>query len=84
MPRALPVVEPSPSPPERDLALAREGWTRRFMAVGPRMEEAVLLYQQLGFEVLLEPPAAEDLREECGDCRLALDLFRVLYTRKAM
>ncbi len=64
-------------------ALDREGWERRFMAVGPRLEEAVALYERLGFAVRLEPPTAQELRVECGDCRLALELYRVLYTRRA-
>ena len=52
------------------------------MAVGPRLEEAVSLYEDLGFEVRLDKPTPDDLREECFDCRLALELFRVLYTRR--
>ncbi len=72
--RLLPVLAEA-SPPAQD-------WTRRFMAAGPRVEESVTLYQALGFEVRLEPPGDEDLREECGDCRLALQMFRVLYTRR--
>jgi hypothetical protein len=83
MPRELPIADAAPALPARERALTAEGWTRRFMAVGPRAEEAVALYRQLGFEVLLDLPTAEELREECGDCRLALDLFRVLYTRKS-
>ena len=52
------------------------------MAVGSRLDEAVALYRQLGFVVRLELPSAEDLREECSDCRLALELYRILYTRR--
>ena len=58
-------------------------WERRFMAVWPRLEEAAALYEDLGYEVRLEHPGAEDLRAECGGCRLALELFRVLYTRRS-
>ena len=57
-------------------------WERRFMTAGQRLEEAVSLYQDLGYEVRLDAPGAEDLREECSDCRLALELFRVLYVRR--
>jgi hypothetical protein len=32
--------------------------------------------------VRLETLSPEELAEECGDCRLALELFRVVYTRK--
>lgn len=59
-----------------------EGWKRRFVAGGPRLEEAEMIYRQLGFDVRLAPPAVEDLRGACGDCRLALELFRVVYTRR--
>lgn len=77
MGRPLPVVDPPASQgPEG------EGWTRRFMAAGDRLGEASRLYSQLGFEIRLERPGAEDLRVECGDCRLALEQFRIIYTRR--
>jgi len=79
MGRALPVVAASAPAPD---PLVAEGWERRFMAVGPRLEEARTLYERLGFLVRLEPPTAQDLREECGDCHAALQLYRVLYTRR--
>ena len=62
--------------------LVAGGWTRRFMAAGERAAESALLYESLGYEVHLEPPDLTDLREECGDCRLALATFKVLYTRR--
>ncbi len=78
MGRPLPVFEPlQPPGPEA------EGWTRRFMAAGDRLAESVRLYRELGFEVRLERPGPADLREECGDCRLAFDLFRIIYSRRA-
>jgi len=80
MARALPVLVPGhgevPDP------LVQEGWERRFIAVGSRLDESVALYRELGFEVRLELPAAADLREECGDCHAALQLYRILYTRR--
>jgi hypothetical protein len=66
---------------KRDAELAREGWRRRFIGGGPRLDEIVQLYESLGHQVLLEPLTVEELAEECGDCRLALQLFRVIYTR---
>jgi len=74
----LPLFEPQP-PPDPLLA---EGWERRFLAVGPRLEEARELYERLGFQVRLEPPTDADLREECGDCHEALQRYRVVYTRR--
>lgn len=79
MARPLPVLDPSgPTGP------GLEGWTRRFMAAGDRLAESVRLYEELGFEVRLEPPGPADLREECGDCHLALALFRIIYSRRAL
>jgi hypothetical protein len=80
MARPLPVLDAPPADAHAELVAA--GWTRRFMAAGSRVAESAQLYQSLGFEVRLEPPGAEDLREECGDCRLALATFKVLYTRR--
>lgn len=67
---------------ERDQALGREGWQRRFVGGPPRLNEQVELYRSLGYEVRLEHLAGEEIREECGDCILALTVFRVVYTRK--
>ncbi|MEZ4412915.1 MAG: hypothetical protein R2910_08035 [Gemmatimonadales bacterium] len=79
MGRSLPVLEPDGDAPD---PLEAEGWERRFIAVGARLDESVKLYEQLGFAVRLELPTAQDLREECGDCHAALQLYRVVYTRR--
>ncbi|MFQ5856125.1 MAG: hypothetical protein ACE5LU_10820 [Anaerolineae bacterium] len=63
--------------------LLREGWTRRFVAAPVRLKEAVELYEAIGYEVHLEPLGPEELQAECGDCRLAVALFRVIYTRRS-
>ena len=61
-----------------------EGWTRRFTAVGPRLEEAIALYSGLGFEIRLEPaePAAEEVadRTACAQC-FVMALALTIYTR---
>lgn len=62
--------------------LEADGWTRRFVAVGDRLNEAIRLYGELGFQIRLEPPGPMELRSECGECRLALEQFRVIYTRR--
>jgi hypothetical protein len=66
------------------IQLQEHGWTRRFTALGRRLNEAVELYRQLGFEILLEPT---DLDEEytsgaggCESCIVAT-LARTIYTR---
>jgi len=60
---------------------AGEGWVRRFVAAPPRLEEVVKQYEDMGFEVRLDPLPASDLAPECGGCALALAFFRVIYTR---
>jgi hypothetical protein len=79
MGKALPILEPGNDGPD---PLEAEGWERRFIAVGARLTESVALYEQLGFDVRLEPPTHSDLREECGDCHAALQLYRIVYTRR--
>lgn len=69
-------------PGERDRRLAEQGWVRRFVAAPPRLEEWRALYETLGHEVRLERPGEEELAEACAGCGLALELFRVLYTRE--
>ena len=64
--------------------LQDEGWTRRFTALGRRLNEAAELYSELGFEVRLEPV---DLYKEetmgadsCKDCFVTMQA-RTIYTR---
>lgn len=66
----------------RDAELAREGWVRRFIGGPPRLREMTELYESLGHEVLLDPLKPGELDTECGECVLALQLFRVVYTRR--
>lgn len=66
----------------RDAELAREGWTRRFVGAPPRLQEMADLYGELGHQVLLDPVRPGELDRECGECTLALTLFRVIYTRE--
>lgn len=61
--------------------LRAEGWTRRFVGGPPRLNEMIQLYRELGFEVWLEPQAADEFQGECENCTLAIMLFRVIYTR---
>ncbi len=65
---------------------ASEGWVRRFTAIGPRLKEAIELYQSLGYEVRLGPvdAGAEEIRisDGCEGC-LVTTLARTVYTRQA-
>jgi len=66
-----------------DPARVADGWERRFLADPARAREATELYEQLGFEVAADPVRAEDLTDDCADCRLIAAIgFRVIYTRR--
>jgi hypothetical protein len=66
--------------------LVRDGWTRRFTAIGPRLSEAVEVYRELGFEIRLEPaePGSEEVADSettsCEQC-FVMSLARTIYTR---
>ena len=60
-----------------------QGWQRRFVIEKARTVDLVRLYEEGGFEVVLDHVAPELLSDDCTDCRLvaALDYVQV-YTRK--
>lgn len=75
--------------------LEKEGWVKQFVANEPRLSEAVSLYEELGFEVRLEPlPAGQECRsctgaenlKEQGECRVCFegfeDQYRIIFTRR--
>lgn len=65
-----------------DPARLAAGWERRFVVEARRVEEYVRLYESAGFEVAADPVSPEQVEEECGDCRLLLELeFQTIYTR---
>jgi hypothetical protein len=65
----------------REEELKREGWEKRFTAEEPRLSEAVEQYQELGFEVHLEP--IDPSSQECTTCLTAFsDRYKTIYTRK--
>jgi hypothetical protein len=68
--------------------LIREGWTKRFVADEPRLNEAVELYRSTGYEVHLEPLPRVDRNssdEESGECRMCFqgfeDQYKIIFTR---
>ncbi|MDH5506785.1 MAG: hypothetical protein OEZ02_06155 [Anaerolineae bacterium] len=79
MPRASNSLhDDSPNP-----QLTAQGWERRFMAAPDRMQEAIDLYTELGFEVHIEEVRAAEFNQVCGDCSsLACSSFATIYTRK--
>jgi hypothetical protein len=70
------------APSAQDRALEAEGWLRRFVGGPPRLAEQVELYRSLGMEVRTEPVPPEELAGTCSGCALALQLFRIVYTRR--
>lgn len=67
-----------------DPELVADGWERRFMADPPRVEEARIIYTELGYEVRTETIKPSELSILCGDCRLATcHAYLTLYTRRS-
>lgn len=66
-----------------DTKLRTQGWIRRFVAVEPRLSEAVELYKSLGYEVRLEPATIDNVGEECKRCLLHKDCggYKTIYVR---
>ena len=75
--------------------LEQEGWVKQFVANEPRLSEAVALYNELGFEVHLEPlPKGQECdtcsgqegRQEMGECRVCFegfeDQYKIIFTRQ--
>jgi hypothetical protein len=65
----------------REEVLKKEGWEKRFTIDEPRLSEMVEQYQELGFEVLLEP--LDTSSEECTSCiSVNPHRYKTIYTRK--
>ncbi len=64
--------------------LLKQGWTKQFLASGPRLQEACASYASIGLEVHLEPAQAKDLA--CSECQppqpsATVEGWYVIYTR---
>ena len=67
---------------EREEELAREGGTKKFTAVEGKLEGYVQMYQEMGFEVLVDVVTPKSLGQECTTCySVTCDLYRTIYTR---
>jgi hypothetical protein len=65
---------------KREDELKKEGWKKRFTMDDPRLSEAVAQYEEIGFEVLLEP--VDLTSEECTSCMtVCSDRYKTIYTR---
>ena len=66
-----------------DPARLADGWERRFVVDGQRVEEMTALYRELGFEVCADPVRPDLLTGDCEDCKLLMLLdFKTIYTRR--
>jgi hypothetical protein len=64
----------------REEELRKEGWVKRFTTDEPRLTEAVQQYEEIGFEVLLEP--LDPRAGECTACFTVFsDCYKTIYTR---
>jgi hypothetical protein len=74
---------PQPGQFEADPVLVAEGWERRFMTNREKVQEAAEMYESMGFEVKTVPVATDEVGDQCGECRLVMQLqFKTIYTRK--
>jgi len=79
---------------KREEDLIKAGWEKRFVACEPRLSEMVEMYEEIGFEVRLEPlPAKEELEaaeaSSCDEkgCSVCFDVdperYRIIFTRRS-
>ncbi len=62
--------------------LAGEGWEKRATYDEPRLSEVVQLYEELGYEVLVQPFNPEE-ETCCSECmRAKPEDYRTVFTRK--
>ncbi len=73
----------------REEELIAAGWEKRFIACEPRLAEMVATYQEIGFEVHLEPLPPKEERDaascEADGCTVCFDVdpdkYRIIFTR---
>jgi hypothetical protein len=62
--------------------LISEGWGKKATYDEPRLTEIVEQYEEIGFEVHLEPIRTEN-KDSCTECMQQYpDRFKIIYTRK--
>jgi len=62
--------------------LINEGWEKKATCDNPRLTEMVAMYEEIGFEVHLEPFNAKN-EDGCTACMQQFpDQFKTIYTRK--
>ncbi len=62
--------------------LIRQGWEKQSTHDEPRLSEMVAMYEEIGFEVRLEP--FDRLSEPgCTECmKISPEKYKIIYTRK--
>jgi hypothetical protein len=66
----------------REEELALEGWERQTTYDEPRLSEMIAMYEEIGFEVRLEP-LNPDEEPGCTECmKTSPEKYKVIYTRK--
>ena len=69
------------SPMTREEELTRQGWVRQTTFDEPRLSEIVKMYEEIGFEVHLEPFHSEE-EPGCSECMKAdPERYKTVYTR---
>ncbi len=63
--------------------LAKEGWERQATYDEPRLSEIIAMYEEIGFEVRLEPFDPEEEPGECTICmKASAENFKTIFTRR--
>ena len=68
-----------------DLMAQKSGWKRQGIYDDPRLTEIISLYEELGFDIRIEPVELDALENEigCSECIKAdISKYKVLYTKK--
>ncbi|MFC1884035.1 hypothetical protein ACFL2O_04625 [Thermodesulfobacteriota bacterium] len=66
--------------------LEMDGWKKQFIAREPRLNEALQMYREAGFEVTLESLLNISKYENGGECMVCFegfeDQYKIIYTRR--
>ncbi len=66
----------------REEELKAEGWEKRTTYDEPRLSEIVEMYEEMDFEVRLEP-LRPDEEPGCSECmKISPDRYKTIYTRR--
>ncbi|MFZ3045028.1 MAG: hypothetical protein WA151_03870 [Desulfatirhabdiaceae bacterium] len=67
---------------QRDEMLTLDGWERQNSLDEPRLSDVVSMYEEIGFEVRLEPFDPDD-ETGCTECmKASTGRYKTIYTRR--